>query len=40
MTTIWRCLDCPATGTGDRDAEKHVKATGHSVCTWLEEEEQ
>lgn len=39
-SVLWRCMGVPPTtdpcgaeGTTDRDAEKHVKATGHSVAS-------
>jgi hypothetical protein len=34
MTVYWHCMVCPATGTGDRAAEKHVRDTGHSTQTY------
>lgn len=33
MTTYWRCQTCTDSGEGDREADRHVKATKHSVLT-------
>lgn len=37
MTVTWTCLDpsCPETGTADKAAEKHTKATTHATTTSL-----
>lgn len=32
-TTTWWCQACDEHGQGDRGAEKHTKATGHSTIT-------
>lgn len=46
MTTTlahaWACLTCDDHGTGhdaDRQAERHLKATGHPVRSWATPEE-
>lgn len=36
LTTYWTCLTCPESGEGDdgdKQADDHGKATGHSTAT-------